>query len=128
MGYRRVDQSGMAVLVWKPFVREALPPRFLRQTRRPTGDPGRVSVAAFFNGWCTGACSQCVTAREAVEGLEAMVDYREYDTSDPETMLSWGISSGLFVEGEPYRPCEPPCSSSQLRRDLINIAKAKSRR
>jgi hypothetical protein len=77
------------------------------------------------NGWCTGACSQCVTAREAVEGLEEIVDYHEVDTSDPEVLRSWGISDGIYVEGEPYRPYEPPCTSDVLRQDLIELAARK---
>jgi hypothetical protein len=90
---------------------------------RETGDPSKVSVMAFQNGWCTGSRSQCVTAREAVEGLEEMVDYREVDASDPEALRSWGISDGLYVEGEPYRPYEPPCTCDALRQDLLELAK-----
>jgi GNAT superfamily N-acetyltransferase len=123
MGYSRVDKSGMAVLVWKPFREGVSPPRYLRQARRPAGDPSKVSVMVFLNGWCTGSCSQCVTAREAVEGLEESVDYREVDASDPEALRSWGISDGLYVEGEPYRPYEPPCTCDVLRQDLLELAK-----
>lgn len=122
MGYSRVDKDGMAVLVWKLFTETASPPKFLRQTRRPVGDPGRISVVAFVNGWCTGACENCVTAREAVEGLEEIVDYRDIDTTDPEVLTAWGISDGLYVEGEPYRPYEPPWTSEELRQDLIELA------
>ena len=72
MGYSRVDKSGMAVLVWKPFRDVASPPQFLRQARRPASESEKVSLTVFVNGWCTGACSQCVAAREAVEGLEGI--------------------------------------------------------
>jgi hypothetical protein len=125
MGYLRADKEGMAVLVWKPFDDGVSPPRFLRAARRPSWDSDKVCVAFFLNGWCTGSCGQCVTAREAVEGLEDIVEYREIDTSDPETMRSWGISDGLYVEGEPYRPYEPPCTSDVLREDLIALADRK---
>lgn len=125
MGYTRVDKSGMAVLVWKPFLDSAEPPRFLRQARRPADESDRVSLTVFLNGWCTGACEQCVTAREAVEGLDHIVDYREVDTSSQEALRLWGISDGIYVEGEPYRPHEPPCTSDVLRRDLIEMAERK---
>lgn len=121
MGYSRVDKEGMAVLVWKPFADTAMPPRFLRETSRPVSAGERVSVAVFTNGWCTGACSQCVTAREAVAGLEDIVDYMEVDTSDPATLRAWGISDGLFVDGEPHRPNEPPCTSEALREEILEI-------
>ena len=125
MGYSRVDKAGMAVLVWKPFLEAASAPRFLRQARRPASDSEKVSLMVFVNGWCLGACSQCVTAREAVEGLDDIVDYSEVDTSDPDVLLSWGISDGLYVEGEPHRPYEPPCTSDVLRQDLLEIAERK---
>jgi GNAT superfamily N-acetyltransferase len=125
MGYTRVDQSGLAVLAWKPFRDSAEPPRFLRPAPIPGGDSEKVSLTVFLNGWCTGACEQCVTAREAVEGLDDIVDYREVDTSTREALRRWGISDGIYVEGNPYRPYEAPCTSDVLRQDLIALAKQK---
>ena len=125
MGYSRVDKAGMAVLVWKPFVGTASPPTFLRQVRHPALCPEKVSVAVFVNGWCTAACYQCLTAREAVAGLEEIVDYLEVDTSDPEVRRSWGISVGLLVEGKPHRQYEPPCTSEVLRSDILELARQK---
>ena len=60
-------------------------------------------------------CSQCVTVRDSVEGLGDIVDHREVDTADRQTMLFWGISNGVFVEGKPYRRYEPPLTSEVLR-------------
>lgn len=125
MGYARADKAGMAVLVWKPFSEDVSAPRFLREVRRPTGSSDKVSLTVFFGGWCTGSCGQCVTARDAVQGLDEVVEYREVDTSDPETLRRWGISDGLYVEGEPYRPYEPPCTSDVLRQDLLDLAERK---
>jgi GNAT superfamily N-acetyltransferase len=125
MGYSRVDQDEMVVLVWKSLTSSATPPKLLRQVRRLDGDKDKVGVSVFLNGWCSGACYQCVTAREAVEGLEDIVDFREMDTSDRETMLSWGISDGVYVEGKRYRPYEPPCTSEVLRSDILEIAERK---
>jgi hypothetical protein len=125
MGYSRVDRDGMAVLVWKPFLEAALPPAFHHRVRCPACAHDRVSVTVFTNGWCMSACGQCVTARDAVRGLDDIVDYMEIDTSDPAALRSWGISDGLFVEGEPHRPYEPPCSSEVLRNDILDIARGK---
>lgn len=122
MGYARADQAGQAVLAWKPIRDDAEKPRWLSEGSPPEGSPGKVSVVVFVNGWCTGGCSQCVTAREAVEGLDDDVDYREIDTSDPETLRKWGISDGLYVNGKPHRPYEPPCTSEVLRSDLLELA------
>ena len=51
-GYRRADKDGMAVLMWKPFAPDAVPPRWLKQRRRPTLTPGKVTVTSVVNGWC----------------------------------------------------------------------------
>ncbi|MBD3163422.1 MAG: hypothetical protein GF346_13100 [Candidatus Eisenbacteria bacterium] len=121
MGYERADKQGMAVLVWKPFTATAAPPRFHREVRRPEPGAEKVSVTIFCNGWCTGSCEGCIKTRDAVEGLADRIDYREIDTADPEVLQSWGISEGLYVEGELYRPYEPPCTSEVLRRDLLEL-------
>lgn len=125
MGYERVDTQGLAVLVWKPWRTGATRPRFRHHLRRPQGDPNKVSVYVFLHGWCTGACSQCVTAREAVEELGDVVEYREFDTSDLATLETWGISDGIYVDGEPHRPYEPPCTSDVLRQDILAIARTR---
>lgn len=125
MGYERADKSGMAVLVWKPLSDKASAPSFNPAVRRPETRPERISVTVFLNGWCTGACSQCVTAREAVRGLEEIVDFTEFDTSDPETLAEWGITNGIYVEGEEHRPHEPPCTSEVLREDIMKLARQK---
>ena len=125
MGYERVEKAGMSVLVWKPFKDAASPPSFLREARSPAAGGEKISVAVFVNGWCTGSCGECIKAREAVEELEGIVDYVEVDTSDRDTMLSWGISTGLFVDGELHRQLEPPCTSEVLRRDILELAESK---
>jgi GNAT superfamily N-acetyltransferase len=125
MGYRRVDKSGMAVLVWKPFVETATPPAFHSERRRPSPGSKKVSVTLLLNAWCSGACGQCVAAREAVAGLEDIVDYVEVDTSNPETLREWGTSNELFLEGDPYRQDEPPWTSEMLRVDILDLAARK---
>jgi GNAT superfamily N-acetyltransferase len=125
MGYERVEKAGLAVLVWKPFSDAALQPGFLRGGRRPAARDDKVSVAVFVNGFCTSACGQCIQAREAVDGLESIVDYLEVDTSNRDALLSWGISVGLFVDGKPHRSTEPPCTSEVLRSDILELAERK---
>ncbi|MFQ5459971.1 MAG: hypothetical protein ACE5EL_04185 [Anaerolineae bacterium] len=77
MGYSRVDTRGLAALVWKAFRATATPPRFLHRDALPAGAPGKVTVRAFLNGWCTGACAQVITARGAVAGPGGLIDYEE---------------------------------------------------
>lgn len=125
MGYERSDRLGMAVLVWKRLDPSAAPPAFRHDTGRRRVRPDRVSVTVFLNGWCMGACSQCITARDAVAGLECIVDYAEIDTSEREVLDEWGIPDGVYVDGQPHRAYEPPCSTEILREDILAIARAK---
>ncbi len=50
---------------------------------------------------------------------------REIDTSDSAALDEWGISDGVYLEGESYRPHEPPFTREQLREDLLRIAAEK---
>ncbi|MBU1699907.1 MAG: GNAT family N-acetyltransferase [Candidatus Eisenbacteria bacterium] len=125
MGYSRVDKDGMAVLVWKSFSPNAVPPQFLKEIGQPPSAYDKVNVTVFFNAWCLGACSQCLSARDAVEGLADLVNYIEMDTSDPEVLHAWGISNGIYIEGKPHRPYEPPLTSEALRDDILKIHLAK---
>lgn len=123
MGYERVDKRGETVLVWKAFSEGAEPPAFMEPVRALPSGGKKIPVTVFVNGCCTGSCSQCVVAREAVAGLDDIVDYREYDTSDPNVLTEWGISMGVFVDGRPHRPDEPPCTSEVMRTDLLELAR-----
>lgn len=125
MGYTRVDKRGMAVLVWKPFGEAARPPAFREALRKPEAGADKVAVAVFLNGCCTGSCGECVKTRDAIDGLEGVVEYLEVDTSDRDALTSWGISAGVFVEGEPHRPYEPPCTAEVLRSDILELAEQK---
>lgn len=122
MGYERADKSGLAVLVWKPFGRTASPPGFLRAIKRPAAGAEKISLTAFVNGCCTASCGECIKARDAVEGIGSLVDYGEIDTSDRATLLGWGISMGIFLDGKPHRQDEAPCTSDVLRNDILELA------
>ena len=66
-------------------------------------------------------CYQCAAAREAVEGLEDIVDYEEIDVGDQSALREWGITTGIYIEGEEHRPYEPPPTSDVLREDILAL-------
>ncbi len=118
MGYRRADRQGSVVLAWKSFDADARAPRLLRPERPIAAGTDRVRVTACVNGWCGSGIGGCLTAREAVEGLDSTVQYEELDTADRATMLSIGHSDGVFLDGEPFRPNGPPYTSDDLRAEI----------
>ena len=121
MGYQRADHSDPVVLCWKPFDSDAERPALMRPLRSPA--PGaRTKLTVFLDGWCMGACGQCVEARRAMPGLEERVDHEEIDTADREAMRAWGIADGVYIDGRPFRPFAPPWTSDELRAELIERA------
>ena len=108
-GYRKVDRQGIAVLLWKPFYEDAIPPRWFKsKKKRPEKTPGKVTVASFVNGWCMSQNLVCERAKRASAEFGAKVAYREIDTSDRKTFLEWGISDALFIDGKQVRTGPPP--------------------
>jgi GNAT superfamily N-acetyltransferase len=108
-GYRAVDRRGLSTLVWKPFAAGAEPPRWLPVTgKRPDPAPGKVVVSACVNGWCPAQNLAFERARRAAACHGDAVEVRQVDTGDRATMLAWGESDVLFVDGAPVRTGPPP--------------------
>jgi hypothetical protein len=128
MGYERADQSGFDVLAWKKFSPDAVSPRLLRRRRELPVVPGRVSVTAFDNGWCGGETFyHRVVVDQAMTGLEPIAVLTRVDTSDRKVMLDWGIASGLYLDGEAYRPDGPPFTAEELRAEVTERFTEKER-
>jgi len=108
-GYRRADRRGIASLVWKRFTGDAEAPRWPASTgKRPEPVGGRVVVTGCLNGWCPAQNLAFERARRAAAPFGGLVECRLVDTSDRETMLAWGETDALFVDGLRVRTGPPP--------------------
>jgi GNAT superfamily N-acetyltransferase len=107
-GYKAIDRMGMQVLLWKPFTSDAVPPRWIRQQKKPDLIPGKVAVSAFINGWCPAQNIAFERAKRAAAEFAGKVAFQEYDTSDRKTFTEWGISDALFVDGKEVWTGPPP--------------------
>jgi len=107
-GYKKTDRDGMQVLLWKPFTETAEPPKWIRQKKKPELVPGKVTVSAFVNGWCTAQNMAYERAKRACIEIGDGVIFKEIDTSDRKTMLEWGISDALFINHKMVRTGPPP--------------------
>lgn len=107
-GYKTVDRQGMQVLLWKPFTDDAIPPKWIRQKKKPGIEPGKVRVSGFINGWCPAQNIVFERAKRASVEFEGKVIFQEYDTSDRATFLEWGISDALFVDEKEVWTGPPP--------------------
>ncbi|NUM77455.1 GNAT family N-acetyltransferase [candidate division KSB1 bacterium] len=121
-GYQKVDKDGMAVLLWKPFTDDAVPPKWIRQKQQPQTIPGKVTVTAICNGWCPAQNIVFERARRAAAELGDKVVFRAIDTLPRETFLEWGIADALFIDGKQVRTGPPP-SYEKIKRVIAKRAK-----
>jgi hypothetical protein len=101
-GYRRVDEQGFLGLTFKAFDPDMEEPRFRKEVNRPPPIPGKARVSSFCIGWCTSGNLNHEWARRASEELGDDVVFERYDTSDLAVTEEWGITTGIFVNGDAY--------------------------
>lgn len=107
-GYKTVDRVGIQVLLWKPFTQDVMPPKWIRQKKKPEKIPGTVTVTAFLNGWCPAQNLVFERAKRAALEFSDKVVFREVNTFDRDVFLSWGIADALFINDKPVRTGPPP--------------------
>ena len=101
-GYSRVDVQGVMGLAFKAFDPDVDDPRWLQEVKRPEPIPGKVRVSSFVIGWCTSGNLNHEWARRAARELGEDVVFETFDTSDPGVVAEWGITTGIYVDGERY--------------------------
>jgi len=122
-GYLKVDNDGIRVLMWKPFVEDAIRPKWIQEKKRPqTRKDGKVAVTAFLNGWCPAMNMTFERAKRAASEFGDKVEFQEIRSIDRETFLDWGIADALFIDGQPVRTGPPP-SFEKIRKKIARRAK-----
>jgi N-acetylglutamate synthase-like GNAT family acetyltransferase len=107
-GYKKIDKNGMAVLLWKPFVEEATPPKWIKGKKKPGKTANKVTVTSFINGWCPALNLSYERAKKASLEFSDKVEFQEINTFNREVFLDWGISDALFIDGKKIRTGPPP--------------------
>jgi GNAT superfamily N-acetyltransferase len=118
MGYVRVDTEDKVVVVWKPFEANAEPPRLLRLDPMPGPSSEKVQVVVADNPWCDGN-SKLMTARDAVKGIERLVEYAEVGPPCRDRIIHLGHVGGVFLDGQAYRPYELIGEAEDLRGEIV---------
>lgn len=116
-GYVKIDRMGMQTLMWKPFSKQAVPPRWIRQQKKPASIPGQVTVDGFKNGWCPAQNMGFERAKRACAELGEKAVFIEHDTFDRAVFLEWGISDALYVDGCEI-PTGPPPSYEKIKKAI----------
>lgn len=122
-GYKRVDKDGIARLLWKPFSKDAIPPKFVKQKKKPLKVKGKVAISTFINGWCPAQNIVYERTKRAIQDLNNKIEYKEYLTSNQEVHEEWGVVDGLFIDGKRISK-GPPLSYKKIR----NLIEKKVRR
>ncbi len=99
-GYKKAERDGISMLVWKAFVKDALPPSWVRQKKQPTLTTGKVTVTAFINGWCPAQNMVYERTKRACAALGERVCFTTIDTAERSTFEEWGVVDGIFIDGK----------------------------
>jgi len=107
-GYMKADSHRMQTLLWKPFSEDAVPPKWIKQKKKPEIHEEKVTVTAFKNGWCPGQNIVFERAKRAAAEYGDKVIFQEIDTFEKDVFLEWGISDALFVDNKQVKTGPPP--------------------
>ena len=116
-GYKKVDKDGMAVLLWKSFDDDAVPPKWIKQKKKPEKVDGKVMVTSFINGWCPAQNIVFERAKRASSEFGDAVEFKEIHTFERDVFLEWGISDALFIDDKQIRTGPPP-SYEKIRKKI----------
>ncbi len=121
-GYVRADSRSMQILLWKPFAEDAVPPRWIRNKKKPEPVLGKVAVTALINGWCPAMNTAFERAQRAAAEFGDRVAFRAVDTSEREIFREWGEADAVFVDGKGIRMGPPP-SYDKIRKAIARRVK-----
>jgi GNAT superfamily N-acetyltransferase len=118
-GYRRADNVGGSELVWKPFVDDLDPPRWIPNGPVPEAVEGQVTVTGFLSGWCPAMNLTFERARRAAEEIGPPVVFASIDTTEHHAKHRFGHSDAVFLDGKPLQTGKPP-SYETIERKIRN--------
>jgi hypothetical protein len=64
-------------------------------------------------------------AREAIEGIEHLVEYAEAEPPCCNRIIHLGHVGGVFLDGKVYRPYELLDSAADLRAEIVRLYEGK---
>jgi hypothetical protein len=114
LGYEKADQEGWAVLVWKPFIGDAAPPKWIKGAFKQERIAGRVTITSFCGGQC---CSENAVHHRSTKVAAEFTDEVVHETIDmsvAENRRRYGLNGGLYINGENLFAGPPP-SEEQIR-------------
>jgi len=96
----------------------------MRLGNAPTGGADRVRVVVADNPWCNNN-DKLATAREAIVGIEHLVEYIEVGPPCRDRIIHLGHVGGVYLDGKAYRPYQLIGESADLRAEIIRYYEGK---
>ncbi len=123
-GYTKVDQSSLQTLLWKSFSDDAVPPKWIKQVKKPQAgiNPGKITVTSFINGYCPAQNAMSERAKRAAAEFGDKVIFQQINTFDRNVFSEWGISDALFIEDKEVS-AGPPLSYEKILKLLSKRVK-----
>lgn len=100
LGYTSIESRGREILLWKPFIPDAVPPHFLQPHYVFEPIDGTVVVDLFWNVFCQTSVIEAQRVREVCQEFGNRVLLREFRAEDREVLLQYQISRAIYVNGE----------------------------
>ncbi|HPR18243.1 MAG TPA: GNAT family N-acetyltransferase [Candidatus Cloacimonadota bacterium] len=107
-GYTVADSIGVQELVWKPLADEVQPPKWLHTKKKPEKVPGKVTITAFMNGWCTSFITAFNNFQKAAIEFGDEVEFKIIRTLEPEIIAEYGITDAIYIDDEEINLGPPP--------------------
>ena len=104
------------------FTDEAIPPRWIKEKKKPKPMQGKVIITSFINGWCPAQNIVYERAKNAALEFGDKVEFREINTMKRDVFLEWGIVDGLFIDDKQVRTGPPP-SYEKIKKKIAKKVK-----
>lgn len=125
-GYDAVDKKGFMgeVLLWKPFTKDAEPPKWVKQKKKPGKVSDKVKVTCLNHGWCPASNLACERTKEVAAEFGEQVVIESINTLDKANFEEWGVADSIYIDGKKVSSGPPP-SKEKLRKIIKNKVRMK---
>lgn len=124
-GYKKADKDSIALLVWKPFNKNATKPSWVKQKKKPVAIKNKVTVTSFVYGWCPAQNIVYERAKKVCNEIGDPVVFNVIDTTIKSNFDEWGIVDALFVDKKQINTGPPPTYETLKKIILKKVNKIK---
>jgi len=114
-GYKKVDSDNGIILLWKPFAKDAVAPKWIKKKYTPELMPGKVVVTSLFDGQCPAGNIVHERVKRAAAEFGDKVVLRTIKTNDKEVMRKCGERGALYID-EKKATIGPPPSYKEIKK------------